>query len=314
MKLAQALILATGVAFLNVPAQAATIAAPPAPAAAANPAPVTNDPTYRINPGDQLNVQVFGEPTLTQTVTVLDDGTIQYPLIGKVQVGGNTPTQAASTITKSLEEYVKHPIVTVGVAQAGQNNVLVLGDVKAPGRYVVRSGAHLSDAIAAAGGLGPTNGNYPDARVTQSDGQSAEVSLQNLLVSGQSKLNVPLSNNAIVYVEGPLPIRVQVLGAVDHPGYYEVHQGDRLSAAIAQAGTSANSKADLNHVFITREVNGKSEKQEINMYNALQHGDFKKGDPALQKDDVVYVPIAKNPNLFNPLYLIENLIGVAPKL
>jgi protein involved in polysaccharide export with SLBB domain len=229
-------------------------------------------------------------------------------------VGGSTPTQAASTITKSLEEYVKHPIVTVGVAQTGQNNVLVLGNVKTPGRYVVRSGAHLSDAIAAAGGLGPTNGNYPDARVTQAGGQTANVSLQALLVSGESKLNVPLTNNAIVYVQGPLPIRVEVLGAVDHPGYYEVHQGDRLSAAIAQAGTSANSKADLNHVFITREVNGKSEKQEVNMYNALQHGDFKNGDPGLQKDDVVYVPIAKNPNLFNPLYLIENLIGVAPKL
>jgi len=316
MKLANALILAAAVAFLNSPAVAATIAAPPAAPPAA-PAPAQGsaaDPSYKINPGDQLNVQVFGEPTLTQTVTVLDDGTIQYPLIGKVKVGGNTPTQAASTITKSLEEYVKHPIVTVGVAQAGQNNVLVLGNVKTPGRYVVRSGAHLSDAIAAAGGLGPTNGNYPDARVTQSSGQTANVSLQDLLVSGQSKLNVPLSNNAVVYVQGPLPIRVEVLGAVDHPGYYEVHQGDRLSAAIAQAGTSANSKADLNHVFITREINGKSEKQEVNMYQALQHGDFKNGDPGLQKDDVVYVPIAKNPNLFNPLYLIENLIGVAPKL
>lgn len=325
MKRPNILILAAAVAIVTAPAAAATQGAPtsaPAPAAPAPAAPaagahtgsVANDPSYRINPGDQLNVQVFGEPTLTQTVTVLDDGTIQYPLIGKVKVGGNTPTQAASTITKSLQDYVKHPIVTVAVAQAGQNNVLVLGDVKTPGRYVVRSGAHLSDAIAAAGGLGPTNGNYPDARVTQSSGQSATVSLQQLLVNGQSTLNVPISNNAIVYVQGPLPIRVQVLGAVDHPGYYEVHQGDRLSAAIAQAGTSANSKADLNHVFITREVDGKSEKQEINMYNALQHGDFKHGDPSLQKDDVVYVPIAKQPNLFNPLYLLENLIGVAPKL
>jgi polysaccharide export outer membrane protein len=316
MKPANPLILVAVVAFLTARAAAATIAAPPpAPAADAAPAQsAASDPSYRINPGDQLNVQVFGEPTLTQTVTVLDDGTIQYPLIGRVEVGGNTPTQAAATITKSLEEYVKHPIVTVGVAQMGQNDVLVLGDVKTPGRYVVRSGAHLSDAIAAAGGLGPTNGNYPDARVTEPGGQTAVISLQQLLVNGQSKLNVPLSNNAIVYVEGPLPIRVEVLGAVDHPGYYEVHQGDRLSAAIAQAGTSANSKADLNHVFITRQVDGKSEKQEINMYNALQHGDFAKGDPKLQKDDVVYVPMAKQPNLFNPLYLIENLIGVAPRL
>src|SRR5581483_3641427 len=117
MKRPNILILAAAVAILTAPAAAATIAAPsaPAPAAAAHTGSVESDPSYRINPGDQLNVQVFGEPTLTQTVTVLDDGTIQYPLIGKVKVGGDTPTQAASTITKSLEEYVKHPIVTVGV-------------------------------------------------------------------------------------------------------------------------------------------------------------------------------------------------------
>jgi polysaccharide export outer membrane protein len=269
---------------------------------------------YHINPGDELNVQVFGEPTLTQNVTVLDDGTVEYPLIGRVEVGGKTPAQAAGVIKAALLKYLKHPIVTVALAQQGQNNVLVLGDVKTPGKYVVRSGAHLSDAIAAAGGLGSTNGAYPNARVTQADGSNTEVSLQQLLVDGKSNLNVPLSNNAVVYVEGPLPIQVEVLGAVDHPGYYQVHEGDRLSMAIAQAGTSVNSKADLNHVFVTREVDGKPEKQEVNMYNALKGGDFKNSDPVLHKDDVVYVPQAKQPNLFNPLYLIENLIGVAPRL
>jgi len=221
---------------------------------------------------------------------------------------------AADSIKTALTKYIKHPIVTVSVSQAGQSNVLVLGNVKTPGRYVVRSGAHLSDAIAAAGGLGTTNGDYPDARVTQPNGQTREVSLQALLVKGQSTLNVPVNNNAIVYVEGPNPIQVEVLGAVDHPGYYQVHEGDRLSTAIAQAGTSANSKADLNHVFITRNVDGKTEKQEINMYQALQHGDYQHGDPVLQKSDVVYVPIAKQANMFNPLYLIENLIGVMPKI
>lgn len=304
-----ALVFAIAFAFVAVVATPHVFAAQTQAATQAQ----TSD-SYRINPGDELNVQVFGEPTLTQTVSVLDDGTVEYPLIGRVAVGGKTPSQAADTIKTDLTKYLKHPIVTVALSQQGQNNVLVLGNVKTPGKYVVRSGAHLSDAIAAAGGLGNTNGNYPDARVTQANGTSAEVSLQELLVSGKGNLNVPISNNAIVYVEGPLPIQVEVLGAVDKPGYYQVHQGDRLSMAIAQAGTSVNSKADLNHVFVTREVNGKPEKQEVNMYNALKGGDFKNSDPMLSKDDVVYVPQAKQPNLFNPLYLLENLIGVAPKL
>lgn len=268
------------------------------------------DSSSRINTGDQLNVQVFGEPTLSQVVTVQDDGDIQYPLIGRVQVGGKTPSQAADAIKTALLSYVRHPIVTVALAQEGQNNVLVLGNVKTPGKYIVRSGAHLSDAVAAAGGLGTTDGNYPEARVTQDNGQSAEVSLQSLLVDGKNKLNVPLSNNAVVYVEGPLPIQIEVVGAVDHPGYYTVHQGDRLSVAIAQAGTSANAKADLNNVTVSRDVDGKIEKDQVNMYQALHGGDRAHSDPVLEKDDVVYVPQAKQGNAFNPIYLIENLIGI----
>lgn len=268
------------------------------------------DSSSRINTGDQLNVQVFGEPTLSQVVTVQDDGDIQYPLIGRVQVGGKTPSQAADAIKTALLSYVRHPIVTVALAQEGQNNVLVLGNVKTPGKYIVRSGAHLSDALAAAGGLGTTDGNYPEARVTQDNGQSAEVSLQSLLVDGKNKLNVPLSNNAVVYVEGPLPIQIEVVGAVDHPGYYTVHQGDRLSVAIAQAGTSANAKADLNNVTVSRDIDGKIEKDQVNMYQALHGGDRAHSDPVLEKDDVVYVPQAKQGNAFNPIYLIENLIGI----
>jgi polysaccharide export outer membrane protein len=264
---------------------------------------------YKINPGDQISIQVYGEPTLSQTIAVLDDGTIEYPMIGRVKVAGKTPTEASDAIKSGLLKYIKHPMVTVALAAAGQNNVLVLGNVKTPGKYVVRSGAHVSDAIAAAGGLGATNGDYPEARITQASGTSRVVSLQKLLVSGDSSQNASLGNNAIVYVLGPLPIRVQVLGAVDKPGYYELHQGDRLSAAIAQAGSSVNAKSDLNHVFITRDVNGKAEKQEINMYNALKEAD-RRSDPVLQKDDVVYVPQARQPSQFNPLTLLGRLIGV----
>ena len=184
------------------------------------------DPSYAIKPGDQLNVQVYGEQNLTQTVTVLDDGSIDYPLVGRVQVGGKSPAQAAGVLKTALTRYVKHPIVTIGLASSG-----------------------------------------------------------------------------------PLPVRVEVLGSVDKPGYYYLRTGERLSSAIAQAGTSANAKSDLNHVFITRDANGKTEKQEVNMYNALKGGD-RSSDPVMQKDDVVYVPMARQPSPFNPLTLVSRLIGL----
>ena len=266
--------------------------------------------TYTIHPGDQLSIQVYGDATLTQNVRVLEDGTIDYPLIGHLRLAGESPAQAAQSLQAALLKFLRHPDVTVAVAQQGQSNVLVLGAVKLPGKYVVRSGARVTDAIASAGGLGPTNGNLPDARITQPNGESRNISLQALLAGGDASQNVPVSDNAIVYIIGPLPIQIQVLGAVDRPGNVEISQGERLSSAIARAGTSANSKADLNHVVIThREASGKTAPLEVNMYEALKGGNLK-ADPVLQKDDVVYVPISRQPSPFAPMNLISRLIGL----
>jgi hypothetical protein len=69
--------------------------------------------------------------------------------------------------------------------------------------------------------------------------------------------------------------------------------------------------SDLNHVVITHtDANGKTTKQEVNMYNALKDGD-KRFDPVLDKNDVVYVPMGRRPNNIStdPLSLIGRLIG-----
>lgn len=274
------------------------------------PAITRGDPGYKIHAGDQLNVQVYGEQTLSQPVTVLQDGSIEYPLVGRLQVGGSTPAEAADKLRVALTRYLKHPMVTVGVSQEGSASVLVLGNVKTPGKYIVRSGARISDALAAAGGLGPTDGALPDARVTQPDGSMENVSLQRLLVKGDETQNAALTNNAIVYVSGPLMIHVQVLGAVDRPGYIDIAEGDRLSVAIARAGAGASSRADLNHVYITRkDPNGGPQSHEVNMYEALKGGDLRY-DPVLAKGDVVFVPEARKPMQFSPLSLLTRLFGL----
>ncbi len=63
---------------------------------------------------------------------------------------------------------------------------MVLGDVKNPGKYQLRSDARLSDAIAAAGGLSDQDGNYPLARISNPAGAVTQVSLQKLLRQGDT--------------------------------------------------------------------------------------------------------------------------------
>ncbi|MDE2482336.1 MAG: polysaccharide biosynthesis/export family protein [bacterium] len=245
-----------------------------------------------ISPGDQLNVQVYGQQALSENVTVLPDGTVQYPLVGNVRVGGLTVNAATSLFAARLAKYVRDPYVTIAIAQLGKPSVLVLGNVKSPGKYDLRSGARLTDAIAAAGGLAVVDGPLPDARV--SDGNDARtVSLQRLLQQGDLSQDVSLAEGDVVYVPGPVLMDVVVTGAVDHPGDIQVSEGDRLSMAIAKAGNSAGANADLNHVRVLRtEADGHTKQFTVDLYRALEHGD-EGADITLHKGDVVFVPQAR---------------------
>lgn len=243
-----------------------------------------------IHPGDQLSVQVYGDQTLTQNVTVLNDGTIAYPLIGQVPVAGKTPEQAAEILKERLLRFVRHPIVTVAISQLAQPNIMVLGDVKNPGKYQLRSDAHLSDAIAAAGGMPDIDGDFPLARVSTPDGKVTQANLQKLLRGGDTSQDAQLAEGDVVYVPGPVQFYVNVAGAVDHPGQIQVNQGDGLAVAIAKAGNSANANSDLNHIrLIRRNSDGTTTTQTINLYDALQSNN-RTANVALQKDDTIYVP------------------------
>jgi polysaccharide biosynthesis/export protein len=289
------LLTATPLASLaqvTTPTQPALPQSPPA-TAASSALPSTTSAT--IHAGDQLAIAVYGHPDLTQNAVVQADGTIQYPLVERVLVGGMSAAEARDALARKLQKFLKHPIVSLAVQQQGSMNVLVLGNVKTSGRFTLRSGSHVSDAVAAAAGVASFNGEYPPARVSQ-DGTMTTVSLQKMLHDGDASQNLELADNAIVYVTGAETIRVQVLGAVSRPGNVEVNEGDRLSMALARAGAEASVKPDLNRVYLTRvdPATGKTlPSYQIDLYQALQKGD-QRYDPILRKDDKIYVPEARS--------------------
>ncbi|HEV3087739.1 MAG TPA: polysaccharide biosynthesis/export family protein [Candidatus Elarobacter sp.] len=293
-------------------AQATTPSEPAAPTLPApNGAPSTTSPT--IHPGDLLAVSVYGHPDLTQTAIVQADGTIQYPLVERVLVAGMSAAEARDALAHKLMKFLRKPIVSLAVQQQGSINVLVLGNVKTSGRFTLRSGSHVSDAIAAAAGVVQMNGEFPPARLSQDGGQQI-ISLQKMLHDGDVTQNPELSDNAIVYVTGAEMIRVQVLGAVSRPGNVEVNVGDRLSMALARAGAEASVKPDLNRVYLTRvdPTTGKTTPSyRIDMYESLMRGD-QRYDPILQKDDKIYVPEARQVNAatIGILGILGKLIGL----
>lgn len=115
-------------------------------------APVQNDPGYRLGPGDQLHITVFGQQDLTNNYQVDGAGMLAFPLIGRVHAGGLTAAQLQQMITHKLSpDYIRNPSVSVEVLN--YRPFYILGEVNKPGAYPYVSGMTVLNAAALAGGF-----------------------------------------------------------------------------------------------------------------------------------------------------------------
>jgi len=110
---------------------------------------------YLLVPDDLVRVKVFQEDDLDSTLRVSKDGTITFPLIGLVHVGGKSPQDAADLIRAELaRDYLVNPQVTMTVMEYAKRHFTVLGQVQRPGSYDLpdREAVTLLQAIGMAGG------------------------------------------------------------------------------------------------------------------------------------------------------------------
>jgi len=117
------------------------------------PPPATDDTT--LGPGDTFSVRVYGEEALTGTHQVAPDGTINFPLLGAVQVNGLEPTEVATEIQAELakRDLLRDPHVSVYVEQYASKRVSVVGAVANPGTFSLQPGMTVVQAISMAGGF-----------------------------------------------------------------------------------------------------------------------------------------------------------------
>ncbi|HSU68618.1 MAG TPA: polysaccharide biosynthesis/export family protein [Tepidisphaeraceae bacterium] len=111
-------------------------------------------PAYRINPGDDLEISVWGDERLQKVVRVLPDGTIGFPLVGQVMAAGMLPSDLARVITVALKPQYRDvvPQVTVSVKSPNGYQFSVLGKVKNPGTFTPGRYVNALEALAIAGG------------------------------------------------------------------------------------------------------------------------------------------------------------------
>jgi polysaccharide export outer membrane protein len=135
------------------PAPSSAPAATVAPAANVESAILSNANDYRIGPEDLLDISVWKNPELSRTVPVRPDGKVSLPLVNDIQASGLTPTALRQQLIERLSEYIPAPEVAVIVREVHSMKVAVVGSVKTPGRYELKSAATVLEMIALAQGF-----------------------------------------------------------------------------------------------------------------------------------------------------------------
>jgi len=108
----------------------------------------------RVGSDDSFEVRVYGESELSGVFRVAADGTIDYPMAGRIHVGGlRTGEIQELLISKLKDKYLKDPQIVVSVKDRNGQKVTVLGQVGHPGQIGYYPNMTIVDAIATAGGF-----------------------------------------------------------------------------------------------------------------------------------------------------------------
>jgi len=196
-------------------------------------------PLVQLGPGDQIKIDVFGNPDLATTTNVADDGSIRMPLAGTVAVGGQSLGESARRIEKALKDgqFLVDPQVTVSLLQSMSQRVVVFGEVKNPGSYPIKSNSTVFDVIAQAGGISERGSEIVYIQRTNESGaqQQISVDMRQLGVvpaAGSSAIQTLRSGDTLIVPKGTFFIGGQVV----RPGEYRIEGDMLLYEAIARAG------------------------------------------------------------------------------
>ncbi len=111
--------------------------------------------SYKVNPGDIIEINVWKEEGMLLEVLVRPDGGISFPLVGDLTVQNLSLVDIEKAVTEKLSQYLSDPVVTVSAKQLLGNKIYVIGQVNKPGEYIVNKYVDVMQVLSMAGGMTP---------------------------------------------------------------------------------------------------------------------------------------------------------------
>ena len=263
-------------------AQAQAPAATPAPTQAPAPAPDQKD--YIVGPEDVLEVQVWDNKDLNQSVFVRPDGKTSLPLVGEIQAAGKTVQELQDYLSAVYSKTVKGAAVTVIVRDIKSRPVYFVGGFGKPGPIQLMRDLSLLQAISIVGGVAPT-ADAEKSFVLRKD-KLIPVDFTKLVQKGDLTQNIKLEPGDTVVA--PLADLVYLQGEVRSVGAIKYVQDLTLVRAITQGG-GLTPMASGSRVDILRGKGEKRERIRVDVDKMLRAPD-ENNDVPLKPDDIIFVP------------------------
>lgn len=215
---------------------------------------------YRLDAGDKISIQVYGEDSMDVSATLGASGVIRYPFLGNITAKGKTTGELESLIEAGLRDgYLVNPQVRVRIDEF--RPFFVNGEVRNPGGFAYSQGLTLRKALSLAGGL---NENADPDKIFVVREHDSKRQKQHI------DMEASINPGDIVSVEKSY---FYIYGEVKSPGKYPLTDGLTFRMAISLAG-GFSERASTDTVQVRHEGDKGGDKRESELDVKVQSGDI----------------------------------------
>ncbi len=250
------------------------------------------EPTYRMNAGDEIEIRVYGHDDIGMTTKIGPDGTVGIAFLGQIRLSGKTISEGAEHISKGLSPFVKHPVVSITVKEISSETATIVGACAKPGVYSISNGTRLADLYAMAGSSSVRLFNGVHVDVADLDhsyifrkGEVLPVDFRKAINEGDTLHNLRIRKGDHVFIGQRLEASVTVCGDVSNPHKRLYEKGMGLIETLTAAGWMK--ETHWSHVIVIRDGLANPRMYKVDVDGILAG---KCRNIVLKAGDIVYVP------------------------
>ena len=238
---------------------------------------------YRLGPGDEVNIDIWGASQESITETISPDGYVTVEDVGLIQLGGLTVSQAKAKLKSVLGARYQSSSIELTLGQTRTVTISVIGEVKVPGTYTLSAFSTVYNALYMAGGPNDI-GTLRNIKVYRGGRLLSTVDVYDFLLNGHLTGDVRLQDNDIVTV-GPYEALVNITGKIKRPMFYEMKRSESAATLLRYAG-GFTGDAYTKAIRINRKAG--------QMYSVFNVGEFDLNSFKLMDEDSVSVDSTLN--------------------